>query len=321
MKLQILMSTYNGEKYLARQLDSLLAQTLCQMADWEVEILVRDDGSQDGTCRILREYAKKDRRIRLEQGENIGVIESFFCLLDASEADADYLAFCDQDDVWMPDKLFRAVKQTAAAEIPAVQASQNIASARIPVLYCSRACLTDENLNPTEAVWTSGEIRPSFGNALIENICIGCTCVMNRSLADILRLSHPAFTPMHDRWFYLVASCFGKVLYDPEAHIYYRQHGGNVVGIKKNYVQELKERVALYKKRRFTNARQAEAFELFCREHRLSIPREKHQLLRDLQEMKRHVMPRFRMMLSKDVYRQRRGDNLIFRLRMLLGDL
>ena len=116
MKLQILMSTYNGEKYLDAQLDSLLAQTLCEKEGWEVEILVRDDGSKDRTCEILQAYADKDTRIRYIKEENTGVIESFFRLLDNSAKDADYLAFCDQDDVWMPEKMERAVTLLSQAE-------------------------------------------------------------------------------------------------------------------------------------------------------------------------------------------------------------
>ncbi len=248
MKLQILMSTYNGEKYLTEQMDSLLAQTLWEKEGWEVDILVRDDGSQDRTCEILQEYVKKDARIRYMQQTNAGVIESFFTLIDLSAKDADYLAFSDQDDVWMPEKMERAIDKLATRD------------GDKPLLYCGRPLLTDENLNPIDTVWSQETLRPSFGNALVENICTGCTSVINRRLADLLRLTHPSFTIMHDRWFYLVASCFGEVIYDTEAFIYYRQHGANTVGMKKNHWQEFCERLKKYRGKRHIISRQTKAF-------------------------------------------------------------
>ena len=309
MKLQILMSTYNGEKYLDAQLDSLLAQTLCEKEGWEVEILVRDDGSKDRTCEILQAYADKDTRIRYIKEENTGVIESFFRLLDNSAKDADYLAFCDQDDVWMPEKMERAVTLLSQAETDR------------PLLYCGRPLLTDENLNPIETVWSDGQMRPSFGNALIENICTGCTSVMNRALADILRLSHPAFTLMHDRWFYLVASCFGEVIYDTKACIYYRQHGNNTVGMKKNHRQDFVSRLKKYRETRYSITRQTKAFLDFCTEHGLAIPEDKKKCVMDILAMKKHPSARIRLIKNKAVYRQRKGDDLVFKLMLLMGDV
>ena len=99
----ILISTYNGEKYLAEQLDSLLNQTY-----QNIKIFIRDDGSKDKTIDIIKEYQKKSEKIFLTEGKNIGFINSFFELLKLSN-NADYYAYCDQDDVWMEDKIERAV--------------------------------------------------------------------------------------------------------------------------------------------------------------------------------------------------------------------
>lgn len=311
MLIQILMSTYNGEEYLTEQLDSLLSQTIVEKEGWEMQILIRDDGSGDKTCDILQNYAKKDSRIRYLSSDNKGVIQSFFDLIDMSEKDADYLAFCDQDDVWMPEKLERAVTKLTERG--------KAANADKPLLYCGRPLLTDSSLNPIDTVWLGGNLRPSFGNALVENICVGCTCVINHALADLLRLGRPSFTTMHDRWFYLVASCFGEVIYDTKAQIYYRQHGGNAVGMKKNHFQELAQRMQSYRRKRGSNMRQAQAFLDFCTDHSLAIPKPQKILVKDMANMKKYPKARWRLLKNKAIYRQRKGDDLAFKLLILLG--
>ena len=122
------MSTYNGEKYIRMQLDSILGQTYENLC-----LLIRDDGSTDRTVSILEEYAKRDNRITYYTGKNIGVIQSFLELLRNSSEEAGYYAFADQDDVWLPEKIGRAVEKIEAVQEPA--------------LYCSETYLTDEELN------------------------------------------------------------------------------------------------------------------------------------------------------------------------------
>lgn len=106
----VLMSTYNGAKYIREQIDSILNQK-----DVNVELLIRDDGSSDNTAEICKEYQKKNTNIRFYQGENIGVGKSFMELLKKAP-EADYYSFSDQDDVWLEDKLSRAVKMIKIAE-------------------------------------------------------------------------------------------------------------------------------------------------------------------------------------------------------------
>jgi len=101
-RLQVLLSTYNGEKYLAELLDSVLSQNVSKL-----DLLIRDDGSTDETQYLLEKYAGL-KNVQILKGKNLGVVRSFFALLEASSPDAEYIAFCDQDDVWMP-------KQTRAA--------------------------------------------------------------------------------------------------------------------------------------------------------------------------------------------------------------
>ena len=109
-RVSVLMSTYNGEKYLHEQINSILGQQ-----GVEIHLLIRDDGSSDGTVEICKEYAKKYNQITFYQGENLGVGKSFLDLLKHAP-DADYYSFADQDDVWLEDKIIRAVTMIKKAE-------------------------------------------------------------------------------------------------------------------------------------------------------------------------------------------------------------
>ena len=144
-KVQILMSTYNGEEFVREQLDSILAQSYP-----DVDILIRDDGSQDDTFVILKEYEERHSNIRAYQGENIGVNKSFFELLRKSNQEAAYIGFCDQDDYWLPEKIEKAAEQLERLDGPA--------------LYCSAKTLVDENLEPLNSQQNPHRI-PGFGNA------------------------------------------------------------------------------------------------------------------------------------------------------------
>jgi glycosyltransferase involved in cell wall biosynthesis len=316
------MSTYNGEKYLPEQLDSLLAQSLFERGDMEVAIRIRDDGSTDKTCDILQSYAEKYSQLQYKKEKNIGVIESFFRLLDASDPDADFLAFCDQDDVWMPEKIERALDCILSRQRggPDNSASDNGGMDK-PVLYCGRPLHVDEKLNPVSTVWLDGKLRPSFGNALVENICTGCTAVINRPLADLLRLEHPEFTIMHDRWLYLLASCFGEVIYDDKPYIKYRQHGSNTVGMKQNHWQELADRLSRYRQKRCAITKQTRAFLTYCEHQNLVIPKEKKVCVDDILSMKKHPAARLRLIKNPAVYRQRKGDDRMFKLFILMGNI
>ncbi len=162
-KVQILMSTYNGEEFIREQLDSILGQSYP-----DVDILIRDDGSTDDTFVILKEYEELHQNIHAYQGANLGVNRSFFELLSESNPKASYIGFCDQDDCWLPEKIEAAVRQLERMEGPA--------------LYCGAKTLVNENLEPLGSQ-QNPHVTPGFGNAVIESICSGCTLVVNGRLA------------------------------------------------------------------------------------------------------------------------------------------
>ena len=218
MKVIVLLSSYNGEKYIREQLDSLLAQQL-----QPYRIIIRDDGSSDGTIKILEEYSTKYKHISYYTGENLKPAKSFWNLIEKTE-EADYYALCDQDDVWFPDKLSRAVdllKQEDNSK---------------PLLYCSRYILTDKDLNPLNSNVSSLYNFSDFPHALIYHTAPGCTFVFNEAARkQILRYDvNKEYCLIHDAIIHKVVTLYGKMILDPEAHMYYRQHGDNEIGMDAN---------------------------------------------------------------------------------------
>ena len=218
----ILLSTWNGEKYLRQQLDSLVSQTVID----RMQILVRDDGSSDETVAILKEY-EKTGKLTFYQGKNLGSTQSFFQLLiDAPKAD--YYAFCDQDDYWLKEKVGKAV--------------QGIEKIQEPALYCSRKIIVDQDLHELPR----SDVDPSMSvldNFIRNNKASGCTMVINHKLREIFLRYRPQMVPFHDSWIYKLALFFGKVVYSRESYIKYRQHGNNVTGAEAHGIQLLLKRL------------------------------------------------------------------------------
>jgi glycosyltransferase involved in cell wall biosynthesis len=297
-KVQILMSTYNGEKYIKEQIDSILEQDYPY-----ISMLIRDDGSDDSTIKILEDYSKRYPRIQYYQGKNIGCWQSFMDLIQNSSQDTDYFAFCDQDDVWLKDKISSAVKILG-------QHNQ-----KVPLLYCSKLQPVGENLEKIKVTINNINFRPSFGNAIIQNICTGCTGVINRVAVDMALNKIPRYMVQHDWWFYLIASCYGEVVYDEESHILYRQHGNNEVGARTTQIEQLKYRLRTYGKRRGNIYRQLIEFNQLFR-----VDGENQHLLDLVLDTKYNVKKRIEMILNKKIYRQKITDDLIYKVIILIGD-
>ncbi|HYW08502.1 MAG TPA: glycosyltransferase family 2 protein [Longimicrobium sp.] len=216
MRLEILLSTYNGERYLPELLASLDGQTF-----HDFRLHARDDGSVDRTVEILDEYARR-HPASVAHGGHLGVPASFFHLLHDASSEAEFYAFCDQDDVWLPGKLARAVNFLSGTD-PV-----------LPALYCS--ALTPVNAALEPLILLSRPLRAlDFRNALVENCVSGCTVVMNRAARVLLTRSMPRAALMHDQWAYLVVSAFGRLHWDPEPGLLYRQHGHNTVGMPRGW--------------------------------------------------------------------------------------
>lgn len=311
--IQVLMSAYNGEKYLPAQLDSILAQKGVQ-----VSVLVRDDGSNDRTRRILRRYAQKYANIAVYAGENLGAPKSFFDLLKHAGTAYSYYAFADQDDIWMEDKLACAVGCLERLE-------QKCPG--LPLLYAGNVTWASKGMQIQKKVNVQRNRQALFGNALTENICMGCTQVFNQRLLELAASHTPKGEVLHDWWMYLTASYFGVVYYSSKAHMLYRQHGKNQVGMQKNAPARWKNRIQNLGRLRHKLSRQAVLFREAYK-GLLDLPaqgqeqgsRNAHSLAlmcgyRDDRKKK------IQLALDRNVYRQSCLDDFAYRILYLFGYL
>lgn len=217
----VLLATYNGEKYLREQLDSLISQS-----GVDVRILVRDDGSIDGTIRILDDY-QNNGFLKWYTGEHLNVQQGYLNLLKNVDR-SDYYAFCDQDDVWDEDKLLVAVTEL-----------ENLPRDKPAMYYCGQR-LVDENLKLISTHIIAANRSPHT-NFLISNVA-GCTSVFNQQLVDAINSATPDFILMHDSWLFKVCLALGGNYFaDPSAHIYYRQHSNNVAGINRGIKGKIRQ--------------------------------------------------------------------------------
>ena len=296
MKVNVLMSTYNGEHYIKQQLDSIMSQEKV-----DVDLLVRDDGSWDSTLGILQKYKEKGK-LRWYKGENQGPARSFLTLLQDSSDDADFYAFADQDDFWKPEKLDVAVEK--------LKASKNV-----PALYFSRTQMTDATLKPTGII----EIEPllTFGESLVYEFIPGCTMVFNRKLRDIVNRYSPAYLPMHDVWIYSVALAVGaKIYFDKSPHILYRQHGSNTIGQGYSIWHEWKRRI--YRFTHSEHSRYHRSYEI-RKGYFDFMSKENIGLLDDFINCKYNFLNRIRLCFDKRYDCSRKSTRRLFNIALLLN--
>lgn len=293
-QVQILLSTYNGENYIEEQLESLLAQDY-----QEISILIRDDGSSDQTIEIIKKYSMQYDNIEYYSGENIGVINSFLDLIKHRSKDTKYFAFCDQDDIWLPNKISKAV-----AIMENNQGKMQ--------LYCGNPILVDYNRERLKKQ-LNGKKKPSFGNALIENICIGCTAIVTSDLLEYMKDIDTSQIVMHDWWLYLVASCFGIVHFDEQAGIEYRQHNSNVIGSSGNFLKKMLRRVQKFQ---MDNIIKQNLY--FGEKYNKNMSIEQKELIKEIVTYKKNLKTRLKIIMNRNIKRQNRIDDFIFKMIFLL---
>ena len=211
-KVIVLLSTYNGQQYLKEQLDSILNQTF----SGNITVLIRDDGSSDGTADIVSKYPQQDNRsIQFVKASNVGPQRSFLELIRLAPT-ADFYFFADQDDVWDADKIEIAANAMSGQDGP--------------VCYCSNFRHTDTDLTVYEE--KALEKPPVFTplQIIFYNQIPGCVMGFNQALMVLLQKMQIDNVMMHDSMALSLAAACGKVIYDPVPRISHRIHGGNVVG-------------------------------------------------------------------------------------------
>lgn len=291
----VLMSTYNGEKYLTEQIESIISQK-----DVNVNLLVRDDGSTDQTLTILREYQEKGA-LTFYTGENLGPQRSFLHLLQHAPQ-CDYYAFADQDDVWLEDKLYSGIKEICSYD-------------NQPALYTCQTQMTNQQL---ERIPTP-QLHPccTFGESLVYAYASGCTMVFNNALRTIITSYQPSFIDMHDWWIISIATAMkAHVVFDHNAHILYRQHSRNVKGLNDTKFKEWKQRIQrlLHKQQ----IRYHSALELYKGYYTL-FPQESKDLIDLFIMSKKSFKHRLRLLMDS---RYKCGDKktwVLFKLSVLLN--
>lgn len=217
----VVLSVYNGARYVEAQIVSLQAQTHRAWRLW-----VRDDGSSDDSWEVVAAMAGEDPRIRLypQDGRNLGAAPCYGWLLEHLPADARWVFLCDADDVWLPPKIERTLALLLATE----------ARAPGPVLVHTDLTVVDDELRTlAESFWEMGGIAPhvtTFERVAVQNVATGPTLALNRALLERVT-PIPAASPHHDWWISLVAAAFGSIAALPEPTVLYRRHGGNVAGL------------------------------------------------------------------------------------------
>ncbi|MBT8529320.1 glycosyltransferase family 2 protein [Polynucleobacter paneuropaeus] len=222
----ILLCTYNGQKYLSDQLDSIESQN---HPNWS--LYVSDDGSTDATKNILNEYKNSwsKRKIVLIDGPKKGFCHNFLSLACNQNINADYYAYCDQDDIWLPNKLSAALNKLISRE------NESVAN-----LYCGRTRYVDGWLNPCGKSPLFQRL-PSFENALVQSIAGGNTMVFNHTAKKVIESVGAIDTISHDWWTYqLISGAGGVVSYDPLPYVLYRQHSGALIGGNRSILSKFK---------------------------------------------------------------------------------
>ncbi len=221
----VLLAVYNGEKYLKDQIDSLLAQTVS-----DIKIILRDDGSTDASMSIVKSYCEKyPDKISSITGKATGsALKNFSLLLQSCDDSFDYIMFCDQDDVWLPDKIEKtlAVMQKCEenTEIPMlVHTDLKVADSKLGVI--NQSFFDFQKLDQTDI---------TLPKLLVQNYVTGCTVMINRALKNVCQ-KVPDDCIMHDWWLALVAVLFGRLCCLNEPTMLYRQHDANQVGAKASY--------------------------------------------------------------------------------------
>lgn len=299
-KVIVCMSTYNGEKYIEQQIESITNQTYSN-----IEIYVRDDGSKDNTVKILQDYEKQGK-IKLIKGENVGVVNSFYnCLKEAIDK-GEIFAYCDQDDKWHEDKIERAVQ--------ALQKEEN----NIPVLYFSEFNYCDENLNFLNKSKLNKK-GVSFRNSIVECISFGISEVFNKKLAQKILSSGTEKVCFHDWWAYMIAAGLGKVVYDEEPTVEYRRTGNNVSPSGKSAIK-----LQIYRVKKFLFGR-------YFKNIREQINKYKEQFSKELNEQNQKTLNMFSLKYSitksikkvfyPKMFRQNMIDEIMCRVLFLFGRL
>ena len=287
-RVDIIMSTYNGEKFLRDQIDSIFTGN-----HQNIVLHVFDDGSSDETLKILNEYKHRyQNQLHLYKNHrNLGVTKNFLHGIKTvmeKFKEAMYFMCCDQDDVWHADKVSKTLKRMEQME-------KRFGVDR-PLLVFTDAVIADENLNEISESFIKTQHFNSnkidLSHLLMENKCIGCTIMINRAFEQYLSRI-PNAARYHDWWLALIAAAFGHISYLPKATIDYRQHSANVVG-SINFASYVRKRMTSFKDQKLTLAKNRDQAEEFL-----------HFFHEELQGHQKSIIEGYLMMFQSNFFKRR----------------
>lgn len=299
MKIAVLMSTYNGEKFVEEQINSILNQK----GDFTIHLIVRDDGSIDATQNILEEYQNKGF-LKWSTGKNLGPAKSFMYLIKENPG-YDFYAFSDQDDYWLPDKLKRALYQLSGINKPAV--------------YFSNAELVDENLESLGRLVYKEKPKVDLETLTCAGGVLGCTVVFNKIMAHYLQIyPNPDQIIMHD--FYVSLLCValnGQLIFDPVNTMKYRQHSKNVIGVSHGILGTLIGRIKdIVYKEPVGIAKQANEI---IKIYRKDLPQYSLKWLEKIENYNTGFLNQIKLALSKQTAYINKNMSIKIRLSILMG--
>ncbi|HHS7809896.1 TPA: glycosyltransferase family 2 protein [Pseudomonas putida] len=304
-EIAILLCTYNGQEFLKEQIDSILAQTYKK---WT--LYVSDDGSTDTTIELLKKYQLLlgEDRIIIFPGPRKGFAANFMSLVRSKNINADFIAFCDQDDIWVSNKLERGMQHLSTSP------------ANVPALYCSRTRFIDEYRN---IIGYSPEFKraPVFKNALVQSISGANTMLLNSAARDLLNLIPESQEIVAHDWlaYLLTSACGGKVIFDLEPTLEYRQHSGNIIGAgsgaKKKLIRLSKLIDGRFRKWSNLNLKALEVV-------KDRLTEENQKTLKNFKTGRESsILKRIRLMKKSGIYRQTFTDNIILMIAVCLNKI
>ena len=287
----VLMSTYNGQDFIKEQIESIL-----QQQNVEVKLIIRDDGSKDGTLDILCQYYNSGL-IEYSSGENLGYAGSFIRLLqDAPECE--YYAFSDQDDIWLEDKLYMAIKC-----LKNQHADKQLYYSNLSIFQNGAVLGMMRHPNTTTDKY----------RCLNQSICTGCTIVINNSLRKFV-LSHlPSIIHVHDLWLFHTAVFLGNFYYDDNSFILYRQHGDNQIGAKFTRAARMKSRIKSLKTLTRQHEKEDEA-KLLLESYSPLLSSEDIDIIKKVANYKKNLKNRLSLFAD-----QKYNTSIFDKMRILLG--
>lgn len=292
----ILLSTYNGEKYIEEQLESIFSQTYWQ----NCTLFVRDDGSKDGTVEILKKYEKLGK-LMLECGENVGFVESFFWLIK-NAPDSEYYSFADQDDVWFDFKIERAVERLSKED-----------NAK-PQLYFS-----DYDFYTADMIFyghrKTKNNNPTFYESLTDCRAAGFTTVINKKFHSILKSFSPENIFYHDYFMYMLSFCITTPVYERVSTAKYRRHGNN-----ESITLQEKRKLIFWRLKNFLFKSDSKFSNMYkvLEDSEISMPQEYRKTL-NLFTRKKNIFTQFKKLLFPKRFRQKMIDEIALRFLFLIG--